>query len=196
MSDVVASGVGAAGTYGYGYPNTTAGTFAFNLGSGKSGWSLSPTLTAFPNPGFPTPPPTSPPPGTNLALHQPTAESSHTQVYGSGNAVDGDKNTYWESTNNAFPQWRPVDLGSTTSFGRLVLDLPPVQRLGHSHPDRHRFRQRRWIERHHTEGIRRIHPRSEYRKHRYRDLPGRHRPLPEADLHRQHRLAGGPTVGT
>ena len=26
------------------------------------------------------------------------------------NAVDGDANTYWESANNAFPQWVQVDL--------------------------------------------------------------------------------------
>ena len=27
-------------------------------------------------------------------------------------AVDGDTNSYWESTDNAFPQWFQVDLGS------------------------------------------------------------------------------------
>lgn len=31
----------------------------------------------------------------NLALHRPTAESSHTQIYVSGNAVDGDAGSYW-----------------------------------------------------------------------------------------------------
>ena len=62
---------------------------------------------------------------TNLALHKPTSESSHTQVYGSGNAVDGDANTYWESANSAFPQWLQVDLGGTTGTRRVVLTLPP-----------------------------------------------------------------------
>jgi hypothetical protein len=75
---------------------------------------------------------TPPPPGgsTDLALHQPTAESSHTQVYGSGNAVDGDPNTYWESANYAFPQWIQVDLGAAQSVKRLVLDLPPSSAWG------------------------------------------------------------------
>ncbi|MBM9436364.1 discoidin domain-containing protein, partial [Streptomyces bryophytorum] len=63
--------------------------------------------------------------GTDLALHKPTSESSHTQVYGSGNAVDGDQNTYWESANNAFPQWLQVDLGGAATVKRIVVDLPP-----------------------------------------------------------------------
>jgi hypothetical protein len=62
---------------------------------------------------------------TNLALHKPTAESSHTQVYWSSNATDGDPNTYWESANNAFPQWLQVDLGSAMATKRIVLTLPP-----------------------------------------------------------------------
>jgi chitodextrinase len=70
---------------------------------------------------------TDPPSGTtNLALHQPTSESSHTQIYGSGNATDGDTNTYWESANNAFPQWLQVDLGAATGVKRIVLRLPPA----------------------------------------------------------------------
>jgi chitodextrinase len=63
---------------------------------------------------------------TDLALHKPTSESSHTQTYGSGNAVDGDQNSYWESANNAFPQWLQVDLGSATTVKRVVVDLPPA----------------------------------------------------------------------
>ncbi|MFI5879676.1 discoidin domain-containing protein [Streptomyces sp. NPDC051554] len=63
---------------------------------------------------------------TNLALHQPTSESSHTQTYASGNATDGDANTYWESANNAFPQWIQVDLGAATGVKRIVLKLPPA----------------------------------------------------------------------
>ncbi|MGW2962803.1 discoidin domain-containing protein [Streptomyces sp. NPDC001220] len=70
---------------------------------------------------------TDPPSGTtNLALHRPTSESSHTQVYASGNATDGDTNTYWESANNAFPQWIQVDLGAATGIKRIVLKLPPA----------------------------------------------------------------------
>ncbi|WP_089103988.1 discoidin domain-containing protein [Streptomyces hyaluromycini] len=63
---------------------------------------------------------------TNLALHRPTSESSHTQVYASSNATDGDTNTYWESANNAFPQWVQVDLGAATGVRRIVLHLPPA----------------------------------------------------------------------
>jgi hypothetical protein len=61
---------------------------------------------------------------TNLAAGKPTSESSHTQNYVSGNATDADQNTYWESANNAFPQWLQVDLGSTQSASRIVLQLP------------------------------------------------------------------------
>ena len=63
---------------------------------------------------------------TNLALHRPTSESSHTQVYASANATDGDTGTYWESANNAFPQWIQVDLGAATGVRRIVLNLPPA----------------------------------------------------------------------
>jgi chitodextrinase len=59
------------------------------------------------------------------ARGKPTSESSHTQAYGSGNAVDGDASSYWESANNAFPQWIQVDLGASTTVGRFVLKLPP-----------------------------------------------------------------------
>jgi hypothetical protein len=59
-------------------------------------------------------------------LHASTAESSHTQTYGSGNVTDGDANSYWESNNNAFPQWVQADLGSSQTVGRIVLKLPPA----------------------------------------------------------------------
>jgi hypothetical protein len=45
-------------------------------------------------------------------------------VYGSGNATDGNQGSYWESANNAFPQWVQVDLGSAQSASRIVLQLP------------------------------------------------------------------------
>ncbi|MFI5896566.1 choice-of-anchor D domain-containing protein [Actinoplanes sp. NPDC051513] len=62
--------------------------------------------------------------GTNLAAGRPTSESSHNDVYPSGNVTDADQNTYWESINNAFPQWVQVDLGSAQSASRVVLQLP------------------------------------------------------------------------
>jgi len=61
---------------------------------------------------------------TNLARGKPTAESGHADVYGSGNAVDGNQASYWESVNNAFPQWLRVDLGAAVPVNRVVLKLP------------------------------------------------------------------------
>jgi hypothetical protein len=62
---------------------------------------------------------------TNLARNQPATASGYTQSYVPSNAVDGDTSSYWESTDNAFPQWFQVDLGSPVSISRIVLDLPP-----------------------------------------------------------------------
>lgn len=67
-----------------------------------------------------------PPPAADLARGRPTAESSHTQTYASANVVDGDSGTYWESANNAFPQWVQADLGAPAPVGRVVLRLPPA----------------------------------------------------------------------
>lgn len=61
---------------------------------------------------------------TNLAAGRPTSESSHTDVYPSSNVTDGNQGSYWESANNAFPQWVQVDLGSSQPVGRVVLQLP------------------------------------------------------------------------
>jgi hypothetical protein len=61
---------------------------------------------------------------TNLAAGKPTTESSHTQNYPSSNITDGNQNTYWESTNNALPQWAQVDLGAAQNASRIVLQLP------------------------------------------------------------------------
>ncbi|MEY9929595.1 hypothetical protein ABH926_004235 [Catenulispora sp. GP43] len=62
---------------------------------------------------------------TNLALNQPTSASGYTQNYVPGNTVDGNTSSYWESTDNAFPQWIQVDLGASKSISKIVLDLPP-----------------------------------------------------------------------
>ncbi|MEV6367988.1 discoidin domain-containing protein [Micromonospora musae] len=63
---------------------------------------------------------------TDLARGRPTAQSSQTQSYGSANVVDGNPDSYWESANNAFPQWVRVDLGAAGTIGRVVLRLPPA----------------------------------------------------------------------
>ncbi|NUR94051.1 MAG: discoidin domain-containing protein, partial [Kribbellaceae bacterium] len=62
--------------------------------------------------------------GPNLAAGKATAESGHADVYGSGNITDGNQASYWESVNNAFPQWVQVDLGSTTSIDQIKIKLP------------------------------------------------------------------------
>ncbi|MET8041828.1 discoidin domain-containing protein [Micromonospora sp. NPDC005215] len=51
--------------------------------------------------------------------------SSYNQNYVAANANDGNASTYWESANNAFPQWIQADLGATVSVDRVVLKLPP-----------------------------------------------------------------------
>ncbi|MFC6081382.1 discoidin domain-containing protein [Sphaerisporangium aureirubrum] len=75
----------------------------------------------------PTPPTTGTPPGDgNLARGKATSASSTSQSFVPANAVDGNADTYWESANNAFPQWFQVDLGATATIGRAVLRLPPA----------------------------------------------------------------------
>lgn len=60
----------------------------------------------------------------NLASGRTLTESSHTDVYPASNANDGNRSTYWESANNAFPQWIQADLGSAVQVNRVVLRLP------------------------------------------------------------------------
>ena len=50
--------------------------------------------------------------------------SSSLGEYPSGNAADGNANTYWESGNNAFPQWLQADLGATKDVNQVTLKLP------------------------------------------------------------------------
>ncbi|MDG4837293.1 CARDB domain-containing protein [Micromonospora sp. WMMD967] len=64
------------------------------------------------------------PAATNLAQGRPTQESGHADVYDSSKVVDGDAGSYWESVNNAFPQWIQVDLGAAQSVNQVVLKLP------------------------------------------------------------------------
>jgi hypothetical protein len=79
---------------------------------------------------FDTNGPVTPPPSGNLALHK-TATASGTQGgYPASNSTDGNTGTYWESTNNAFPQTLTVDLGAAASTGKVVLKLPPTTAWG------------------------------------------------------------------
>ncbi|MFC5905736.1 discoidin domain-containing protein [Streptacidiphilus monticola] len=68
--------------------------------------------------------------GTNLASGRTMTASGVQQNYVAANANDGDRNTYWESTNNAFPQWLQVDLGSATGVDQVVLKTPTASGWG------------------------------------------------------------------
>ena len=63
---------------------------------------------------------------TNLAAGRPATSSSAQGGYPASNTTDADVNSYWESANNAFPQWIQVDLGATVSVGKVTLRLPPA----------------------------------------------------------------------
>ncbi|MEV5006925.1 discoidin domain-containing protein [Streptomyces sp. NPDC055692] len=119
---VTATGVGAAGIYNCPYP-ANSGSFALTDGGGNSGWNSTwSDCSNWPQPGQGNP---DPDPGRNLAKGRPATATGSQDVYTPGNAVDGNANTYWESTNNAFPQSLTVDLGSNQAVRRLVLKLPP-----------------------------------------------------------------------
>lgn len=60
----------------------------------------------------------------NLAAGKPATVSGYADVYVASNVTDGNQGTYWESTNNAFPQWVQVDLGKESSINQVVLKLP------------------------------------------------------------------------
>ncbi|MFF8837430.1 discoidin domain-containing protein [Streptomyces sp. NPDC015130] len=60
----------------------------------------------------------------NLAAGKTLTASSHTEVYAAPNANDGNRASYWESANNALPQWLQADLGATVAVNRVVLRLP------------------------------------------------------------------------
>lgn len=61
----------------------------------------------------------------NLAAGKSMTASSYTQTYVAANAGDSNASTYWESNNNAFPQWLQVDLGSSYDVNKVILKLPP-----------------------------------------------------------------------
>ncbi|WP_328916154.1 MULTISPECIES: carbohydrate-binding protein [unclassified Streptomyces] len=108
---------GATCTIAVTFTPTAAGTRTGSV-TVTSNASNSPTTVALSGTG------TGATPSTDLAAGKGTGESSHTQTYGSSNVTDGNQSTYWESANNAFPQWVQVDLGSAQSASRVVLRLP------------------------------------------------------------------------
>jgi parallel beta-helix repeat protein len=125
--NVTATAVGAAGVYNCPYP-ANSGSFTLTDGGGNSGWSSTwSDCSTWPQPGQGNP---DPDPNRNLAKGRPATATGSQDVYTPGKAVDGDANSYWESTNNAFPQSWTVDLGSSYAVRRLVLKLPPSTAWG------------------------------------------------------------------
>ncbi|SDN67376.1 galactose-binding domain-containing protein [Actinacidiphila guanduensis] len=137
FSNVTATGTGDTGVYNCSYPASLP-AFTINRGSGNSGWDGTwGDCSSWPQPGSGSTTGggtttgggsggTTPPAGGNLAAGRPVSDTGHTDVYVASNAVDGNANSYWESTDNAFPQSITVDLGATKAVGRLVLKLPPA----------------------------------------------------------------------
>ena len=129
IRNVVATGLGKAGTYNCMGPDVLLGLVDQG---GNSGLGTT-YCGAWPPPvygggGGPTDPPE--PPVGNLALNKQISASSAQGGFPAGNAVDGNASSYWESANNAFPQSLTVDLGSTQRVGRIVLKLPPASAWG------------------------------------------------------------------
>jgi hypothetical protein len=62
--------------------------------------------------------------GPDLAIGKTATSSSVGDVYTANRLNDGNQATYWESANNAFPQWAQVDLGTATRVDLVVLKLP------------------------------------------------------------------------
>ncbi|MWV42833.1 carbohydrate-binding protein [Paenibacillus sp. HJL G12] len=62
--------------------------------------------------------------GPNLTIGKSVTASGQSQTYSPDNVKDNNPSTYWESTNNAFPQWIQVDLGASTRIEQIVLKLP------------------------------------------------------------------------
>ncbi|MFJ7153229.1 discoidin domain-containing protein [Streptomyces sp. NPDC100445] len=127
FKNVTATQVGAAGVYNCPYP-ANSGAFTLTDGGGNSGWSTTwSDCSTWPQPGQGNP---EPDPNRNLAKGRPATATGSQDVYTPGKAADGDANTYWESTNNAFPQSWTTDLGAPYAVRRLVLKLPPSTAWG------------------------------------------------------------------
>ncbi|MEV4555624.1 discoidin domain-containing protein [Kitasatospora sp. NPDC049285] len=60
----------------------------------------------------------------NLLAGRTFTASGNSQTYVAANVGDGNTSTYWESVNNAFPQWIQGDLGSAVPVNKLVMKLP------------------------------------------------------------------------
>ncbi|WP_410645146.1 discoidin domain-containing protein [Amycolatopsis sp. lyj-346] len=129
VKNVVATGIGQAGVNNCLGPDALGGLADQG---GNSGWTTT-YCGSWPAPvygsdnGGPT---TTPPPSGNLALHKTISASGAQGGFPPGNAVDGNPDSYWESTNNAFPQTLTVDLGAPSSITKVTLRLPPSPAWG------------------------------------------------------------------
>jgi hypothetical protein len=127
VNNVTASGVGVTGTYNCPYP-TSIPRMTFP-GSGNSGWSGTwGNCATWPPPN--SGPEQPPGPGTNAALGKSITATGSQGGFPPGNANDGNANSYWESTNNAFPQSLTVDLGAATPVNKVTMKLPPASAWG------------------------------------------------------------------
>lgn len=61
---------------------------------------------------------------SNLALGKTATAAGYADEYAASHVTDGNQSTYWESVNNAFPQWLQVDLGASANIDQIVLKLP------------------------------------------------------------------------
>ena len=129
----------------------------------------------------------------NLAFDKSTSESSHSDVYPSSNVTDGNPSTYWESADNALPQWVQVDLGSAQSASRVVLQLPAE--LGRPQRDAVPVGQHRRQHLQHHQGVGHLHLRPDQRKPGHHLLPRDDRPVLPGERHGEHRLAGRTGLG-
>ena len=95
-----------------------AGAPILTLTQDTGGWNLNSLQFAAADGGG------TPPDPVNLAAGSPTGESSHNGAYPSSNVSDGSQDSYWESANNALPQWVQVDLRTAQSVSKVALRLP------------------------------------------------------------------------
>jgi uncharacterized repeat protein (TIGR01451 family) len=63
--------------------------------------------------------------GPNLSLGKSASASGSNGGFPASNVNDGNASSYWESPNNAFPQWVQIDLGSSAAVDQVKLKLPP-----------------------------------------------------------------------
>ncbi|MEU7825601.1 ThuA domain-containing protein [Catellatospora sp. NPDC049133] len=67
---------------------------------------------------------------TNLAIGAAMSASSSNGGFPASAANDDSTGSYWESNNNAFPQWLQADLGSAKQVSSVTLKLPPPSAWG------------------------------------------------------------------